>query len=63
MSPALVLQFLPYLFQAAEAVPQLIDYIKKLREHAAQSDEWRPQQEAEFDTQLADAAKQPWWQE
>jgi hypothetical protein len=61
--PALILQFLPYLFQAATTIPEIWDFIQKLRTHASQSAEWTAEQEAAFDQQLDQWAKNPpdWW--
>lgn len=63
MSIALFLQFLPYLFQAAAAVPQVWDYIQKTKEHFQQKGEWDQTAEDAFTKELDDlkANPPPWW--
>jgi hypothetical protein len=60
--PALILQFLPYLFQAAKAVPQIVDFIKAIREHLKQTGEWTPDAETVFKQSLTDLENDPAWQ-
>jgi hypothetical protein len=61
--PALLLTFLPYLFQAAKAVPQVMDYIHKTREHLQQTGEWTQEMEDSFTKELQDLQSNPpdWW--
>lgn len=63
--PTLILQFLPYLFQAAAAVPEIYEFIHKTRTSLQQSDEWTPVMEDSFNKELADLKANPpsWWKE
>lgn len=61
--PTLILQFLPYLFQAAAAVPEIYEFIHKTRDSLKQNDEWTPVMEDSFNKELADLKANPpaWW--
>jgi hypothetical protein len=61
--PVLILQFLPYLFQAAAAVPQVYEFIKKTRDNMKQTGEWSQEMEDAYNKELADlkANPPPWW--
>ena len=60
---AIILQFLPYLFQAARDVPEILDYINKVRESLKQSGEWNQETEDAFTKELQDLKDNPpdWW--
>jgi hypothetical protein len=60
--PALILQFLPYFFQAAKAVPEIYTFIKNTREHLQQTGEWTPEAEATYKQSLTDLENDPAWQ-
>ncbi len=59
MPIALILQYLPYLFQAAQEVPQVLDFIKKIRANLQQDKQWPQQAEDLFTQGLQDLADNP----
>lgn len=61
--PAILLQFLPYLFQAAQAIPQVWDFIQKTRENLKAKGEWTQEQEDAFNQELQNLKDNPpdWW--
>lgn len=63
MSLALFATFLPYLFQAAAAVPQIWDFIQKARVDFQQKGEWTQEVEDAFTAELAALKSNPpdWW--
>lgn len=60
---AIILQFLPYLFQAAQTIPEIWDYIQKVREDLKQSGEWTQEVEDAFTAELQALKDNPpdWW--
>jgi hypothetical protein len=58
---ALVLKFLPYLVQAAEAVPQIVTFISELRAIFARTKAWTPEQEQAFDDSVEALRNDPYW--
>lgn len=60
---AIFLSFLPYLFQAAAAVPQIWDYIQKTRESLRQKGEWTQAAEDAYTLELENLKANPpdWW--
>lgn len=61
MSAALVLfiQYLPQLLQAAAAVPEVINYVAKMREHFQQAGEWTKEQDDAFSKEIDDLIENP----
>ena len=61
--PAIILQFLPYLFEAAKSVPQILDYIRKTRQTLQATGEWSQETEDAFTAELdaLEANPPPWW--
>lgn len=61
--PAILLQFLPYLFQAAAAIPEIYEYIMKVKAALQQSKEWTPEMDAAFNAELQALKDNPpdWW--
>ncbi len=61
--PALLLQFLPYLFQAAQSVPEILDFINRTRANLQQKDQWSQQLEDSYTQELQDLKDNPppWW--
>lgn len=57
--PAIILSFLPYLFQAAKAVPQIVDFIQKTRTNLQQTGEWSQEAEDIFTKELQDLKDNP----
>ena len=55
----IILQFLPYLVKASESVPQLIEFIAKLRAIFARDKSWTPEQEAAFDASIEELRNDP----
>jgi hypothetical protein len=49
---ALVIQFLPYLTQAAKAVPEIIDFVEQLKAIFERKDIWTPEAATAFDGSL-----------
>ncbi len=60
---AIILQFLPYLFQAATTIPEIYEYIMKVKASLQQSKEWTPEMDAAFTAGLQDLKDNPpdWW--
>lgn len=58
---AIVLQFLPYLIKGAAAAPELWDFIQKIRGHLNQTNQWTPEQRAEFDAKVEAVTSQEHW--
>jgi hypothetical protein len=60
---AIFLQFLPYLFTAAQDIPQIYEYIQKVRADLQQKDEWTPEAEDAFNKELQTLKDSPpaWW--
>jgi hypothetical protein len=56
---ALFIQYLPSLIQAAQAVPELVDYIGKVRETFQQSGEWTQDQDDAFSKEINDLINNP----
>lgn len=56
---ALILQYLPYLFQAAQEIPQILDFIKKIRSNLQQDKQWTPEAEQIFTQGLQDLEDNP----
>lgn len=65
MPVALILQFLPYLFQAAKAVPEIYEFVHRTRTALQQSNEWTQEMEDNFNTELVNLKANPpdWWKE
>lgn len=63
MSIALFLQFLPYLFQAAAAVPQIWEYVQKVKADFQQKGEWSQEADDAFTAELQGLKDNPppWW--
>lgn len=61
MTPALFLQFLPYLIQGAQEVPKLIEYIAQMRANFKQVGQWTNDEDAKFNQSLIDMGKDPAW--
>lgn len=59
--PALLLQFMPYLFEAAKSVPQILDYIHKQKENFQRTDEWTDEMDALYTKSLVDLGLDPAW--
>jgi 3'-phosphoadenosine 5'-phosphosulfate sulfotransferase (PAPS reductase)/FAD synthetase len=59
--PAIILSFLPYLFQAAKAVPEILTFVKNTRQHLQQTGEWTNEAEATYKQSLADLENDPAW--
>ena len=60
---AIILQFLPFLFQAAKDIPEIMDYINKVRASLQQSGEWSQAAEDAYTKELQDLKDNPpdWW--
>ncbi len=60
---AIILAFLPYLFQAAQTVPEIFDFIQKVRKDLQQSGEWDQATEDAFTKELQALKDNPpdWW--
>jgi hypothetical protein len=60
---ALILQFLPYLFQAATTIPQIWDYIQKVKADLQQKGQWSKEMEEAFNLELQNLEANPpdWW--
>ncbi len=61
--PALLLQFLPYLFQAAQSIPEIWDFIQRTRANLQQKEEWSQELEDAYTKELQDLKDNPpaWW--
>ncbi len=59
---ALVLKFLPYLTEAADAVPEIIGFIKGLHDIFARHNVWTPDEKAQFDAETEAMRSKPEWQ-
>lgn len=60
--PAIILQYLPYLFEAAKAVPQIMNYISAVRTNLKQTGEWTNEMEASYLASLDQMGLDPAWQ-
>jgi hypothetical protein len=62
--PAIILAFLPYLFQAAQTIPEIWDFLQKIRADLQQSGEWDKATEDAYTAELAALKSNPpsWWQ-
>lgn len=49
---ATFLVFLPYLFQAAQSVPKILEYINKMKANYQARGEWTPEADAAFTAEL-----------
>jgi len=60
---SILLKFLPYLFQAAAAIPQIYEYIQGVKAALQQEHQWTPEMEEAFNQELADLKASPpdWW--
>ena len=56
---AVILQFLPYLFQAAQTIPQIMDFLNKTRENLKQTGEWNQETEDAFTAELENLKRNP----
>ena len=63
--PVILLQFLPYLFQAAADIPQIYDFLNRARTDLQQKNEWTPEAEQAFTQGLQNLKDNPpdWWKE
>lgn len=59
---AIVLQFMPYLVEAAASFPKIITFIAGLQAIFARTKVWTAEQEAEFDAQTEALRSDPAWQ-
>lgn len=59
--PAIILQYLPYLFEAAKSVPQIMNYITAVRTNLRQTNEWTDEMETEYDKSLTAMEADPAW--
>lgn len=61
--PAILLQFLPYLFQAANTIPQIWEYIQKVKADLQQKGQWDQATEDAFNAELQNLKDNPpdWW--
>lgn len=55
------MQYLPLLFKAAQAVPEIIGFVKRTQEILKQDKEWTSEQQAAFDKHLEEVTSQPHW--
>lgn len=60
--PAILLTYLPYLFEAAKSVPQILNYIHAVRENAKQTNEWTTEMEEAYSISLVQMGLDPAWQ-
>ena len=58
---ALIIQFLPYLVQAAKTIPEIVDFVQQLRTIFARTTTWTPEAEAAFDASLETMRSDPAW--
>jgi hypothetical protein len=56
---AIFIQYLPYLIQAAQAAPEVANYIAKVREHYRQSGEWTQEQDDAFSKEINELIENP----
>lgn len=61
--PAILLQFLPYLFQAAKTIPEIYAFIQKVKVDLQQKGEWDAATETAFTAELQALKDNPpdWW--
>lgn len=59
----LILKYLPFLFQAAAIVPEVYEYIQKVKAALKQENQWTPEMDAAFTAELEALKKSPpdWW--
>ena len=53
------LQYLPYLFKAAQSIPQVVDYVQKMKETYQWRGEWTPEADAAFAAELEQLKTNP----
>ena len=55
------MQYLPILFKAAQAVPEIIGFVQRTQEVLKQSKEWTADQQAAFDERMEQVTSQEHW--
>lgn len=58
---AIFIRYLPYLIQAAQALPQITTFIAEVHAIFARTKIWTDAEEAEFDAQTAAMRSDPYW--
>lgn len=58
----LIVSYLPALLKAAQSVPEVLEFVKKVQSHLKQTNEWTPEQAAAFDKRLEEVTSQEHWQ-
>ena len=58
----IVLEYLPYLIQASQSIPEITGFISSLRNIFKRDKIWTPEQEAEFDASVEALRNDPAWQ-
>lgn len=62
--PALIpifIKYLPMLFKAVQAVPELVGFVQRTQEILKQAKEWTPTEQAAFDKHFDEVTSQEHW--